>query len=107
MPCSSPFKCELVQSGGLRGGLRDGAEPPPSGLVKEASRSHSRLRALEAMIQSNRETESIVVGGRQMTRVTYETGIEVSDERMDALNLKRAKFQGDWNYAIYPQEIEI
>ena len=34
----------------------------------------------------------------------YETGIEVSDERMEALNLKRHKFQGDWNYAILPQE---
>lgn len=35
---------------------------------------------------------------------TYETGIEVSEERMNALNIKREKFQGDWNYAIRPQD---
>ena len=35
-------------------------------------------------------------------RGTYQTGIEVSDERMNMLNIKRAKFHGDWNYAILP-----
>ena len=30
----------------------------------------------------------------------YPTGIKVSDEELAAVNLKRADFHGDWNYAI-------
>ncbi len=32
----------------------------------------------------------------------YPTGIKVSDEELAAVNLKRADFYGDWNYAILP-----
>ncbi|MGH8566329.1 MAG: ISAzo13-like element transposase-related protein, partial [Gammaproteobacteria bacterium] len=32
----------------------------------------------------------------------YPTGIKVSDEELAAVNLKRAEFHGDWNYAILP-----
>lgn len=32
----------------------------------------------------------------------YETGIKVSDEELAALRIKRAKFHGDWNYALLP-----
>jgi transposase len=32
----------------------------------------------------------------------YPTGIEVSDERMEALNIKRDSFHGDWNYTVSP-----
>ena len=35
----------------------------------------------------------------------YETGIKVSDEEMDALNLREAKFHGEWNYKISPIDI--
>lgn len=34
----------------------------------------------------------------------YEKGIEVSDEEMAALNIKRDKFHGEWNYTIQPQK---
>jgi transposase len=34
----------------------------------------------------------------------YEKGIAVSDEQMASLNIKRAKFHGEWNYRIMPQE---
>jgi hypothetical protein len=33
----------------------------------------------------------------------YPKAIEVSDEEMAAINLRRAKFHGDWNYVIRPQ----
>jgi hypothetical protein len=33
----------------------------------------------------------------------YETGIEVSDEDFQQLNIKRARFHGDWNYTIKPR----
>jgi len=32
----------------------------------------------------------------------YPTGIKVSDEEFAALKIKRAKFHGDWNYALLP-----
>ncbi len=32
----------------------------------------------------------------------YPTGIKVSDEELAAVNLKRADFHGDWNYALMP-----
>jgi transposase len=34
----------------------------------------------------------------------YETGIEVSDEELATVRLKRDKFHGDWNYTILPHE---
>ena len=33
---------------------------------------------------------------------SYPTGIKVSDEELAALKIKRAKFHGDWNYALLP-----
>ncbi len=36
---------------------------------------------------------------------TYPTGIKVSDDELDALNLCRDSFHGEWNYTIKPQEI--
>ena len=33
----------------------------------------------------------------------YETGIEVSDEELQGLNLTPAKFRGDWNYTVRPR----
>ena len=34
---------------------------------------------------------------------SYEKGIEVSDEELAAVRLKRDKFHGDWNYTISPK----
>jgi Rhodopirellula transposase DDE domain len=33
---------------------------------------------------------------------TYPTGIKVTDEELAAVNLKRDKFHGEWNYSILP-----
>ena len=32
----------------------------------------------------------------------YERGIDVSDEEYDAINIKKHKFHGEWNYTIKP-----
>jgi hypothetical protein len=32
----------------------------------------------------------------------HPTGITVSDLELDAVNLKRSRFQGDWNYTLLP-----
>jgi len=32
----------------------------------------------------------------------YPTGIKVSDEELEAVNLKPGDFHGDWNYRIIP-----
>ena len=33
----------------------------------------------------------------------YKKGIKVSNEEMDALNIERENFHGEWNYKIMPQ----
>ena len=34
---------------------------------------------------------------------SYTAGVKVTDEEMDAINILRHKFHGDWNYTIRPQ----
>ena len=34
---------------------------------------------------------------------SYPTGRSVSDEQVQALNLKRDKFHGEWNYSLTPK----
>jgi len=36
---------------------------------------------------------------------TYPTGVKVSDDEMDAINIRRHDFHGDWNYTISPQAL--
>jgi hypothetical protein len=33
----------------------------------------------------------------------YPAGIQVSDKEISALNLRRDKFHGDWNYTLQPR----
>ena len=33
---------------------------------------------------------------------SYETGIKVSDEELDGINIHRNEFHGEWNYSIFP-----
>jgi hypothetical protein len=35
----------------------------------------------------------------------YPTGIKVTDSELEALNLKRADFHGDWNYTLLPKRM--
>ena len=36
---------------------------------------------------------------------TYTAGVKVTDDEMDAINIFRHKFHGDWNYTIRPQTL--
>jgi hypothetical protein len=38
-----------------------------------------------------------------MDKKKYKKGLKVSKEELDKLNIKRAKFHGEWNYTINPQ----
>jgi len=38
----------------------------------------------------------------QLDRSAYEAGIKVTDEELDAVQIKKHKFQGVWNYTISP-----
>jgi hypothetical protein len=42
----------------------------------------------------------------ELDTAAYPTGIKVSDAQLDAVNLKRAKFHGDWNYHVLPKRHE-
>jgi hypothetical protein len=33
---------------------------------------------------------------------TYPAGVKVTDAEMDAINIQRHEFHGDWNYTISP-----
>ena len=33
---------------------------------------------------------------------TYPTGVQVNDDDLAAVKLKRASFHGDWNYCVLP-----
>jgi Rhodopirellula transposase DDE domain len=38
----------------------------------------------------------------ELDQANYPKGIVVSDQQMDALNISRAEFHGEWNYTIAP-----
>jgi hypothetical protein len=39
----------------------------------------------------------------QLDTNTYPTGVKVSDEEMESLNIERSDFRGEWNYTIRPR----
>jgi hypothetical protein len=43
----------------------------------------------------------------ELDRGIYPTGVAVADEELASVNLKRASFHGDWNYAIRPKRRKI
>ena len=52
---------------------------------------------------SNTTTETGLHIETSTNYATYETGIEVTNEELEALKIKREKFHGEWNYTIAPQ----
>ena len=42
----------------------------------------------------------------ELDRGNYPAGIKVTDDQFGALNLKLAKFHGDWNYALLPPSLQ-
>jgi hypothetical protein len=51
----------------------------------------------------NTRTRTGLVIKAALDRRTYRKGVKVSDEEMAALNIKRARFHGDWNYTVLPR----
>jgi len=53
---------------------------------------------------ANTTTQAGLTVRAAIDRSHYETGIVVSDEELERVNLVQAKFHGEWNYAILPQK---
>jgi Rhodopirellula transposase DDE domain len=43
----------------------------------------------------------------ELDRGSYPTGVAVADEELASVNMKRANFHGEWNYAIRPKRRKI
>lgn len=39
----------------------------------------------------------------ELDQATYEKGVRVSDEELDAVQVERWEFHGEWNYTVYPR----
>jgi hypothetical protein len=52
---------------------------------------------------ANTTTKAGLTVRAAIDRSHYETGIVVSDEELGRVNIVQAKFHGEWNYAILPQ----
>jgi hypothetical protein len=62
------------------------------------------LETLEVVVQSIAvtTTETGLEVHAWLDEGTYQKGRKVSDEELDACNIKRNKFHGEWNYEIHP-----
>jgi hypothetical protein len=38
----------------------------------------------------------------ELDRAIYPTGLKVSDQELETVNIKKADFHGEWNYSILP-----
>lgn len=63
-----------------------------------------RSRAVVVNLIGNTTTRAGLKVRAALDTNSYPTGIEVSDEELAAVKIKRAKFHGDWNYTILPRE---
>jgi hypothetical protein len=63
------------------------------------------LRTYETIVNliSNTTNRGGLVVRARLDRRRYPTGKKVSAKEMRALNIERAAFHGDWNYAIHPR----
>ena len=51
----------------------------------------------------NTRTKSGLTIRSELYENSYPMGQRVSDEQMEALNLKRDRFHGEWNYMLTPR----
>jgi len=59
------------------------------------------LQTIVKLISSTKTETGLKIKARVNKR-KYKTGIKVTNEEMEGLNLKKHKFHGDWNYTIIP-----
>jgi len=50
------------------------------------------------------KTEKGLIVTSQLDQQVYEKGIQITDEQLQKINLKKYKFHGEWNYAIKKQK---
>jgi hypothetical protein len=60
-------------------------------------------RAIVVNLIGNTKTKAGLHIQAELDTGTYETGIEVSDEELAAVRIKKATFHGEWNYTISPK----
>jgi hypothetical protein len=51
------------------------------------------------LIAATKTEKGLIVTG-QLDQQIYEKGIQITDEQLQKINLKKDKFHGEWNYAI-------
>ena len=61
-----------------------------------------RSRAMVVNLIGSTTTKAGLHIEAELDSNTYETGIEVSDEELAAIHIKKDTFHGDWNYTITP-----
>jgi Rhodopirellula transposase DDE domain len=61
-----------------------------------------RSRAMVVNLIGSTTTKAGLHIEAELDSNTYETGIEVSDEELAAIHIKKDTFHGDWNYTISP-----
>jgi hypothetical protein len=60
-------------------------------------------QAVVDLIGNTRTTTGLVIKAALDQR-TYRKGIKVTDQELASVNIKRARFHGDWNYTILPRK---
>jgi Rhodopirellula transposase DDE domain len=65
------------------------------------------LRSHEVIVNliANTSTKMGLRIKAQLDKRKYPTGMKVSDDDLDRVNIKRAKFHGEWNYVIIPKKL--
>jgi hypothetical protein len=64
------------------------------------------LAAIVSLIGSTRTTTGLRVR-TEIDHGTYPSGLFITDEQMESLNLQRHHFHGDWNYTIHPRRAKV
>ena len=59
-------------------------------------------RAFIINLIGNTTTDAGLTINAELDKNSYPKGIKVSDEEMTTINIKKHRFQGDWNYTIAP-----
>jgi hypothetical protein len=62
------------------------------------------LTSIEVVVNliANTTTEKGLKVNAKKDSTIYEKGIKISDDQLEAINIKRNEFRGDWNYTISP-----
>ncbi len=60
-------------------------------------------RAVVVNLIANTKTKTGLHIQAELDTNIYETGIEVSDEELAAVRIKKDAFHGEWNYTISPK----